>query len=548
MNNHDTSTETKPDPWAHIPEEYNLGFALTAGQVRRGLGDKPVLHWENLAGQTQSFTYAQLDALSSRFASSLERLGIRRGDRVFFRLPNRPEFYVAALGVAKLGAVFIPSSTQFRDAEIRYRLRDSEAAAVITTSCLRGAVDRVRADCPSLQHVIVIPDEASQFPGDALSYATMIDQGKETFRPAPTRSDDVAFLAYTSGTTGDPKGVVHLHRYPIAYEGLVRYWHNYRPEDVVACPSELGWLLPVASTFLYALAHGLTVVLYDAQGGHVEPRRWFGLFEKYGITNFTAPPSTYRLFMVAADAAKHHDLSKWRHGVSAGEPLPLDTLQAIRRHFGINLLDGIGMSECMVYCYNRVGDPLKPGSCGKPDPGTVIELLDDDLQPVPQGQEGVLCVRRDSHPGMMKEYWRKPERTAEIFRGPWYYSGDVLSRDADGYFWFKGRNDDVIKASGYRISPFEVESCLVSHPAVLEAAVVESPDPERGRVIKAFVVLRPEVRPSDELRLEIQTFVRQNAAAYKCPRKLEFVTALPKTPSGKVKRRELREAERRMLR
>jgi acetyl-CoA synthetase len=406
-------------------------------------------------------------------------------------------------------------------------------------------VDRVRADCPALQHVLAVEDEGGKVPGCALSFVSLIDQSAETFRPAPTRNDDVAFLAYTSGTTGDPKGVVHLHRYPIAYEGLVRFWHDYRPDDVVACPSELGWLLPVASTFLYALAHGLTVVLYDAQGGHVEPRRWFGLFEKYGITNFTAPPSTYRLFMVAADAAKHHDLSKWRHAVSAGEPLPLDTLEAIRRRFGIGLLDGIGMSECMVYCYNRVGAPLKPGSCGQSDPGTVIALLDDDLQPVPDGQEGVLCVRRDSHPGMMKEYWRKPERTAEIFRGPWYYSGDVLSRDADGYFWFKGRNDDVIKASGYRISPFEVESCLVSHPAILEAAVVESPDPERGRVVKAFVVLRPEARASDELRTEIQTFVRQQAAAYKCPRKLEFVAALPKTPSGKVKRKELREAERR---
>jgi acetyl-CoA synthetase len=533
------------NPWSHVPTEYNLGAALTAGQVRRGQGDKPALLWENLVGQTQSFTYAQLDALSSRFASGLERLGVRRGDRVFLRLPNRPEFYVAALGIAKLGAVFIPSSTQFRDAEVRYRLRDSEAVAVVTTSCLLGAVDRVRADCPALQHVLAVEDEAGKVPSYALSFASLIDQSAETLRPASTRNDDVAFLAYTSGTTGDPKGVVHLHRYPIAYEGLVRFWHDYRPDDVVACPSELGWLLPVASTFLYALAHGLTVVLYDAQGGHVEPRRWFGLFEKYGITNFTAPPSTYRLFMVAADAAKHHDLSKWRHAVSAGEPLPLDTLEAIRRHFGIGLLDGIGMSECMVYCYNRVGAPLKPGSCGQADPGTVLALLDDDLQPVPDGQEGVLCVRRDSHPGMMKEYWRKPERTAEIFRGPWYYSGDVLSRDEDGYFWFKGRNDDVIKASGYRISPFEVESCLVSHPAVLEAAVVESPDPERGRVVKAFVVLRPEARASDELRTEIQTFVRQQAAAYKCPRKLEFVAALPKTPSGKVKRKELREAERR---
>jgi len=408
-----------------------------------------------------------------------------------------------------------------------------------------STIDRVRTECQSLQHVIVIDEENAASKRDWLSFTTLIDQGLEIFPAARTRSDDLAFIAYTSGTTGDPKGVVHCQRYPIAYEALVRYWHDYQPDDIVACPSELGWLLPVASTFLYALAHGLTVVLYDSQGGRFDAERWFALFQKYGISNFTASPTTYRMLMAAADAAKHYDLSSWRHGVSAGEPLPADTLASIRRHFGITLLDGIGMSECMVYCYNMTGTEPRPGSCGRPGPGTQIALLDNDLQPVAPGQDGVLCVCRDSHPGMMKEYWGKPERTAEIFRGPWYYSGDVLSRDEDGYFWFKGRNDDVIKASGYRISPFEVESCLVSHPAVLEAAAVESPDELRGMVVKAFLVLREGVTPGDELRADIQRFAKRNMAGYKYPRKIEFVAALPKTTSGKIKRKELRERESR---
>jgi acyl-coenzyme A synthetase/AMP-(fatty) acid ligase len=531
------------DPWRPIPSAYNLGVALTHGQVQQGHGHKPALLWENAAGQARSFTYAQLDALSNRFASSLSRLGVRQGDRVFLRLPNVPEFYIAVLAVAKLGGVFIPSSTQFREAEVRYRLLDSEAVAVITTPRLVDAIDPVRAACPTLRHVIVT-DEGDGAPGaDRLGFARLVNDGREAFEPAPTRSDDLAFIAYTSGTTGDPKGVVHLQRYPIAYEALVRYWHDYRPDDVVACPSELGWLLPLASTFLYALAHGLTVVLYDPQGGRFDPLRWLALFQKYRISNFTAPPTTYRMLMADADAARHYDLSSWRHGVSAGEPLPADTLEAIRRHFGISVLDGIGMSECMVYCYNLVGAPLKPGSCGRPGPGTVIELLDDDLHPIPAGQDGVLCVRRDSHPGMMREYWRKPGRTAEVFRGPWYYSGDVLARDPDGYFWFKGRNDDVIKASGYRISPFEVESYLVSHPAVLEAAAVESPDPVRGMVVKAFLVLRGGVDASEALKADIQEFAKRHMAGYKCPRRIEFVDALPKTTSGKTKRKELRERE-----
>jgi acetyl-CoA synthetase len=539
---HDTLCRTW-NPWRFVPPEYNLGAALTHGQVEKGLGAKPALLWENASGQARSFTYADLDVLSNRFADALTRIGVRRGDPVFLRLPNRPEFYVAALAVAKLGGVFIPSSTQFRDAEVRYRLNDSGAVAAVTTPGLVDVLDRVRGDCPSLRHVIVCADEGGTAGGDQLDFDRLVNEGREQFAAAPTRNDDVAFLAYTSGTTGDPKGVVHLHRYPVAYESLVRFWHDYRPDDVVACPSELGWMLPVACTFLYALAHGVTVVLYDSRGGRFDPGRWFALFEKYRISNFTAAPTVYRMLMAEAGAGRRHDLSSWRHGVSAGEPLPADTLEAIRRHFGVSVLDGIGMSECMVYCFNMVGVPVKPGSCGRPGPGTVIEVLDDDLRPVPDGQEGVLCVRRDSHPGMMKEYWRKPERTAEIFRGDWYYSGDVVARDADGSFWFKGRNDDVIKASGYRISPFEVESCLVSHPAVLEAAAVESPDEVRGRVVKAFLVLRPGTEPTDELRSAIQEFARREMAGYKCPRKIEFVEALPKTASGKVKRKELRERE-----
>jgi acetyl-CoA synthetase len=391
--------------------------------------------------------------------------------------------------------------------------------------------------------VIPYPEPAERR-GETLDFERLVNQGSEVFVPAATRHDDVGFIAYTSGTTGEPKGVVHCQRYPVAYEGLVRYWHDYRPDDVVACPSELGWLLPVATTFLFALARGLTVVLYDAMGGKFDPEPWFSLFEQYRITNFTAPPTTYRMLMAAGDAAGRFDMSSWRHAASAGEPLPADTLESIRRRFGVTPVDGIGMTECMVYCFNHVGMPLKPGSCGRPGPGTEIALMDDALEPVPVGAEGVLCVRRDSHPGMMKEYWNKPESTARVFRGAWYDSGDVLFRDADGYFWFRGRNDDVMKAGGYRISPFEVESCLVSHPAVLEAAAVESPDQVRGHVVKAFVVLREGHAPSDALAEQIQQFARQTTAPYKYPRRIEFVASLPKTPSGKIKRGELRERER----
>jgi acyl-coenzyme A synthetase/AMP-(fatty) acid ligase len=530
------------DPWAEIPARYNLGAALTRGNVEAGRGQRVCLSWENSAGQARQFTYSQMDELSSRFASALSRLGVARGDRILLRLPNLPEFYIAALGVAKLGGIFIPSSTQFRSSEIEYRLRDAGVVAVVTTTGLASEVETAAKNAPTLRHRIAVPYGDAPLGAGQLDFGKLVDEADENFPAADTASDDVAFIAYTSGTTGDPKGVVHRHRYPIAYDSLIRYWHDYQDHDVCSCPAELGWLLPVASTFLYAMRAGIRIVLYHPLDGRFQPAAWFQLIEKYGITNLVATPTIYRM-LIADPGIATAKLTTLRHGVSAGEPLPPDTIAAVKRHLGFEPLDGIGMSECMVYCFNMIGFDVLAGSCGRPAPGCDIRLMDEDLHEVPLGEEGVLCVRRDTHPGMMKEYWNKPQQTAEIFRGEWYYSGDVLTKDAEGRFWFKGRSDDVMKASGYRISPFEVESCLAEHPAVLEAAAVASPDAMRGSVVKAFIVLRAGQNPSEALASQLQDWVKQRAAPYKYPRKIEFVTELPKTTSGKIKRRLLRAKE-----
>lgn len=530
------------NPWDGIPPRYNLGVALTRAHVDAGRGERRCLSWENSAGETREFTYAAMDEASSRFASALARLGVKRGDRVLLRLPNLPEFYIASLGAAKLGAVFIPTSTQFRESEIEYRLRDSGAVAVVTTTGLAREVEAVWSQSPDLKHLIAVSYAGVARSGRQHDFWSLVQEGDRDFQTADTASDDLAFIAYTSGTTGDPKGVVHYQRYPISYESLIRHWHDYRDDDVCTCPAEVGWLLPVASTFLYAMRVGIEIVLYHPLDGRFHPSAWFELIKKYRVTNFVGTPTMYRMLTndPGIDAA---DLSSLRHGTSAGEPLPPDTLTAVEQKMGFVPLDGIGMSECMVYCFNRVGEAVQPGSCGRPAPGCVIKLMDDDLNEVPRGEPGVLCVRRDTHPGMMQGYWNKPQRTAEVLRGDWYYSGDVLTQDDAGLFWFKGRGDDVIKASGYRVSPFEVESCLAEHPAVLESAVVASPDPLRGNVIKAFIVLRAGHSPSESLIKEIQDWVKQRAAGYKYPRKVEFVGELPKTPSGKIKRGLLREQE-----
>jgi acetyl-CoA synthetase len=537
-----TRAEQRFDPWAGIPARYNLGVALTRGNVEAGRGERLCLTWENSSGHSRQITYAEMDELSSRFASVLEKLGVQRGQRVLLRLPNIPEFYIAALGIAKLGAVFIPTSTQFRAHEIEYRLRDAEVVAVVTTTGLASEAALAIGQLDRPIPLIALPYGNIPLVPGQLDLTKLMAEADPQIEPADTASDEVAFLAYTSGTTGDPKGVVHLHRYPLGYESLIQQWHDYRDDDICASPSELGWLLPVASTFLYALRRGVQVVLYHAEDGRFHPDAWFDLIRRHRITNLTATPTTYRM-LIADPGISQAQLSSLRHGVSAGEPLPADTIAAVERYLGFTPLDGIGMSECMVYCFNRVGEPVQPGSCGKPAPGCEIKLLDDDLQEVPQGTHGVLCVRRETHPGMMLEYWRKPEQTAEIFRGPWYWSGDVCVQDADGLFWFQGRSDDVIKASGYRISPFEIESCLVEHPAVLEAAAVASPDTLRGSVVKAFVVLRAGHVPSDALATELQQWVKDRQAPYKYPRKIEFVSELPKTVSGKTRRKQLRQRE-----
>jgi acyl-coenzyme A synthetase/AMP-(fatty) acid ligase len=482
-----------------------------------------------------------MDLLSNRCAAMLARLGVRRGDRVLLRLPNVPEFYIAALGVAKLGGVFIPTSTQFRAAEIEYRLRDSGAALAITTDKLADELDIAASGCPGLREVLIVSTDNGV--SERRDFWRELNRSPVEFTAADTLADDIAFIAYTSGTTGEPKGVVHAHRYAAAYDYLIRDWHDYRPGDVCACPAELGWLLPVASTFLYAMRAGVTAMLYHPLDGRFRAEAWFRLIAKHGITNFVGTPTIYRMLIASPEIGEAR-LSTLRHGVSAGEPLPPDTIQAVKRRLGFEPLDGIGMSECMVYCYNRAGERLQHGSCGRPAPQVPMRLVDDAMRDVAPGEPGVLCVRRDAHPGMMHGYWNKPEQTTEIFRGEWYYSGDVLVQDADGNFWFQGRADDVIKASGYRISPFEVESCLAAHPAVHEAAVVGAPDELRGTIVKAFIVLRPGAEATVTLVRELQDWVKLNSAGYKYPRQIEFVRELPKTTSGKIKRRLLRTESR----
>lgn len=516
-----------------IPQKYNMGYDVVDKHVEEGKRNKVILYWENSRGDEKKYTFWELKRLTNKFGNVLKSIGVTQGDRFLMRLPNIPEFHISFLGGVKIGAVPIPSSVMFKASEIEYRINDSGAVAIIVTPDYMGEVEKVMKRCPTLKNIIVVGDTKY------LSYDTLMRDASPHLQIADTKSTDTAFFCYTSGTTGAPKGAVHLHQWVMGNDPSVRFWQDAVEDDLIAHTGDLNWIFPLGNGFLYPWRWGVSTFIYD---GRFDPVKWFEFVEKYGITNLASVPTAYRMFLTVPNAETTYDLSALRHCISAGEPLNPEVVREWKRRFGLNVYDGIGMTEIMVYLSNIKGMTIKEGSCGKPQPGHQCTIVDAQGEEIPVNKEGILAVKTGD-PGLFKEYWRKPEKTAECFKKGYFLTGDVLFRDEEGYYWFSGRNDDLINASGYRISPFEVESAVISHPAVLEAAAVASPDEMRGSRVKAFVVLQNGKTPSPELITSIQEHVKKVSAPYKYPREIEFVSSLPKTQSGKIKRRELREQE-----
>lgn len=527
--------EYKSWKW-NVPEDYNIGIDVVDKHTITNKKNKVALYWENEEEETDKFTFLEMKNLTNKFGNALRNLGFKKGDRFLIRLPNLPEFQISFLGGVKIGAVPIPSSVMFRAHEIEYRINDSGSKAVITTSKYVKAVNEIKEKCPTLKHVIIVDDAYD----DQLDYHDLMKESSRNLEIEPTTSKDMAFFCYTSGTTGNPKGAVHLHHWVPGNDPSVLFWQQANDDDLLAHTGDLNWIFPLGNGFLYPWRHGFSTFIYD---GRFNPERWFELLEKYKITNLASVPTAYRMFVAVKDAEKKYDLSALKHCISAGEPLNPEVIKQWKRRFGLDIYDGIGMTEIMVYLSNFEGMKIKPGSCGKPQPGKICAIVDHDGNPVPQGEAGVLAVKQND-PGLFKEYWNKSDKTSESFKNGWFLTGDVLYQDEDGYHWFSGRDDDLIMAAGYRISPFEVESAIISHPDVLECAVVASPDKMRGVIVKAFVILHDKTRATDKLVKDIQQHTKMVAAPYKYPREIEFVEELPKTQSGKIKRKELRELEK----
>ncbi len=521
-----------------IPETFNFGVDV----IDRWAEDptKLAMLWVDDTGQRARYTFADIRRESNRFASVLQKLGVRQGDGVMLVLPRLPQWHSIVVALMKLGAIPMPGTVLLTPKDYAYRINTASARVVIVDEANAAKVDTIRADCPTLEQGIVV---GGTRPG-WISYEAVMATADEVFTPARTRGTDPAIVYFTSGTTGGPKMVLHTQAsYPYAHVITGKYWLDLGPEDLHWNLSDTGWAKAAYSNLFGPWRMGAAVFIQHSTG-RFDAQETLRLLAQYGITTFCAPPTAYR--MMVLEDLQRYDLSKLRHCVGAGEPLNPEVIAAWQAGTGHIIYDGYGQTETTILVANYPCLEVKPGSMGKPLPGFDVAIIDAKRGTIlPPGQEGDIAIRvKPQRPvGLFQEYWRNPEETSGAFRGDWYITGDRGLQDADGYLWFVGRADDVIISAGYRIGPFEVESALIEHEAVAESAVVASPDEMRGAVVKAFVILAPGYEPSPALAEALQEHVKQVTAPYKYPREIEFVTELPKTISGKIRRVELRQRE-----
>jgi acetyl-CoA synthetase len=524
-----------------IPEHFNFGFDV----VDRRAADrtKLALVWASRCGEEiRKYTFYALQCLSNRCANVLREKGISKGDRLFVMVPRIVEWYAVMLGCFKLGVIPLPAPSVLVPQDVAYRVDQAEAVGAVMWHENLDKIDELRGQCTSLKHFISIGGAASGWD----DYTTLTSAASPRLSPDEverTRADDVMLIYFTSGTTKFPKMVPHTQAScGIGHIITAKFWQDLKPTDLHWTLSDTGWAKAAWGKMFGQWQVGCAVMVHDA-GSRFDASTHLRLIESCGVTTFCAPPTVYR--MLVLEDLSVYDLSSVRHSLAAGEPLNPEIIRAWKEYTGTTIYDGFGQTETVNLIANFPCMPIKYGSMGRPTPGFDIEVVDDDGKPLAQGEEGNIAVRINPEPpvGLFEAYWKNDEATAESFRGDWYFTGDKAYKDEDGYFWFVGRADDVINASAYRIGPFEVESALQSHPAVAESAVVGSPDPLRGTIVKAFVILTPGYHPSDDLVLDIQEHVKRETAPYKYPREIEFLQELPKTVSGKIRRVELRQLE-----
>ncbi|MBM7704290.1 acyl-CoA synthetase MbcS [Metabacillus iocasae] len=513
------------------PDMYNL-----VSEVEKFAQDPSnlALQWENEEGDKQEITYADLLEKANRFGSALLSKGLTIGDKVLVMIPRLVDAYAVYLGALKAGLVVIPSSEMLRTKDLQYRVTHGDVKGLIVFS---PYIDEFKGinEYDDLQKFVLdgtddewysLEEEASKQSGELAL--------------AQTKRDSYAFLSYTSGTTGNPKGVVHTHGWAYAHlRTASQHWLAINEGDKVWATAGPGWQKWIWSPFLSVLGSGATGFVYQ---GKFEPKKYLQLLQDYQVNVLCCTPTEYRL-MAKVDGLHNYTLNTLHSAVSAGEPLNREVIDTFKKYFNIEVRDGYGQTENTLLVGVLKGMEIKPGSMGRPTPGNQVEIINDEGNVCEVGEVGDIAVHI-STPALFKEYYKDAERTAMQFRGDYYITGDRGRKDEDGYFWFEGRRDDIIISSGYTIGPFEVEDALVKHPFVKECAVVASPDDIRGSIVKAFVVLQDDIDENDaQLIPTLQEHVKELTAPYKYPRKIDFVKDLPKTTSGKIRRIELRQSE-----
>jgi len=504
-----------------VPRRYNIAVDVCDKHPR----DRLAMVWESWRGEERKVTFGELQDLSNRFANVLEAHGVERGDRVATLLPSLPETAAVFLGTYKRGAILLSLSILYGDEGIEHRLSDSGAKVVVT-----DAANRHRIPDGLAEIVFVLDEDLGRELEKALTSYDVVD----------TAADDPAQLYYSSGTTGKAKGILHAHRYLLAHEEF-EFCHDVREGELFHGSGEWAWAAGICP-LLGPWRYGAVQFVYARKGGF-DPEEQLHQLSKHGVQNMFTTPTALRAMTAVKDAGRRYP-QQLRITCSAGEPLNPEVIRWFREQFGITVLDYYGLTESYPLCGNFPTVEVREGSMGRPIPGWDVAILDEDEQPLPAGERGEICLRARSNPHYPLGYWNRPEDTEEVFGGEWFHTKDAAQADEDGYYWYAGRADDVIISAGYRIGPFEVESACVEHPAVLEAAAVASPDPKRGDIVKAFIVLAEGHQASDATADDIKRFVRERHSAYAYPREVEFVADLPKTLTGKIRRVELREAER----
>lgn len=520
----------------------NVGWHCSDRLCQIGLADKPALLWEDAQGHRRDFSFDDLRVRSNTLARHLAGLGVEPGERVCLFLDRVPELYFAFLGILKLGAVVQPLFSAFGEESLQTRLADAGTAVLLTQKKHLPKVRRARASLPALRLVLVVDAAAGLQAGEQGLELDALPP-VERFECHPTWAESPSLLHYTSGTTGQPKGAQHVHHALLAQYYTTRLVLDLRPDDVYWCNADPGWVTGTSYGIIGPWSNGATQVVLDAGFG---AERWYRFLSERHVTVWYSAPTAIRLLMrEGVELAQRFDLKALRHLCSVGEPLNPEAVTWSARAFGQPFHDTYWQTEtgCIVIA-NRPGLPIKPGSMGLPLPGFEAAVLDPrSFEPLHEpGRVGLIALR-PPWPSLLRGYWKNPAAFEAKFKNGWYVCGDRASVDADGYFWFVGRDDDVINTGGHLVGPFEIESALLEHPAVAESAAVGKPDPVNMEVVKAFVALKPGFAPGPDLELEIINFVRRRLSPLAMPQAIEFVTSLPKTRSGKIVRRVLRARE-----